>query len=322
MGVTETLLTVRGLAVELQGHEALTDVSFDVKSHSCMGLVGETGAGKSLTGRALTGLLRRIGARTVRGTALFDGIDLLSRTEKQWRALRGRRISMVPQSSLSGLDPLMRIGAQLEETIHELDKAVATGSRALELLELVHMPRAAGVLRLYPHELSGGMRQRVMIALALAGRPELLLADEPTTALDVTVQRGIIELLTDLRRETGMALILVTHDLTLIESIGDTVAIMYGGMVVETGPAQTVLTSPAHPYTRALLAARPSAARKGERLMAIPGGPPGIADRPAGCPFAPRCPYVKDVCRTDVPRLEPVTNGHIAACWRAGELSP
>jgi peptide/nickel transport system ATP-binding protein len=314
------LLRIDGLAVELAGHEALVDVSFEVQASACLGLVGETGSGKSLTCRAAIGLLPRIGGRVLRGNMSFDSTDLLLLDERGWREMRGRRIALVPQASMSGLDPVMKVGRQLAETVRELDRGAAGDQRTRELLDLVHMTRANEVMGLYPHELSGGMRQRVMIALALAGRPELLFADEPTTALDVTVQRGILELLSELRAETGMAIVLVTHDLAVVQSTSDAIAVMYSGMVVEHGPSRAVLARPAHPYTQALIAARPRTdATRGE-LATIPGRAPGLGERPGGCPYAPRCPLAQDRCRAEVPRLMPVADGRRSACFRWNEL--
>lgn len=316
--MTAKLLSVRDVAVELGGQLALTQVSFDVPAGSCVGIVGETGAGKTLTCRVITGLIGRIGGRVISGEVLFNGLDPL-RSNGGWRAIWGRKIAFVPQASLSGLDPVMRVSRQLEETIRQLDPGSEPRSRATELLEQVDMPNPSSVKRLYPHELSGGMRQRVMIALALAGRPQLLVADEPTTALDVTVQRGILALLADLRRATGMAVVMVTHDLAVVQSVAESVVVMYGGMVVENGPAGRVLSAPAHPYTRALLATRPLSANE-DVLSPIPGAPPSLSNRPPGCPFAPRCSFAVQTCMAEVPPLERGPDSVAAACWRRHEL--
>ncbi|HVW16736.1 MAG TPA: ABC transporter ATP-binding protein [Solirubrobacteraceae bacterium] len=314
-----SLLEVRDLAIEIADWEPVKDVSFEVAGGECVAIVGETGSGKTLTCRAITGMLRRRGGSVVRGSARFDGIDLLTLTERQWLEVRGRRISLVPQSSMAGLDPIMRVGRQLEETIRFIAPADDPRKRARELLDHVHMARADEVLRLYPHELSGGMRQRIMIAFALVGRPELIVADEPTTALDVTLQRNILRLLKELQAETALSVILVTHDLGVVEEVADSVTIMYAGRVVEAGPAAKVLGAPAHPYTCALLAARPLTVGPGEELLAIPGLPPGPADRASGCPFAPRCARAQARCDEAVPQLETVDDlpGHLAACWLA-----
>jgi oligopeptide/dipeptide ABC transporter ATP-binding protein len=318
--VTSALLDVEHLAVELAGHEALTDVTLAVPAGACLGLVGETGSGKTITCKALIGRLPRIGGKITRGTMLFDGIDLQALDEHGWHQLRGRRIALVPQASMSGLDPVMKVGRQLAEAVRELDRGAARGERVQELLNLVHMPRPGEVTSLYPHELSGGMRQRVMIALALTGHPELLFADEPTTALDVTVQRGILELLLELRQNTGMAIVFVTHDLGVVQSSSDSLAVMYSGAVVERGPSREVLARPAHPYTQALIRARPRTGGSRGALATIPGRAPGLGERPDGCPFAPRCPLAQDHCRSHVPHLVPVAHERWSACFRWEEL--
>jgi oligopeptide/dipeptide ABC transporter ATP-binding protein len=314
------LLSVYELGIEVGGKQLLTRVSLDIPRGASVGVVGETGSGKTVTCRFITGLIRRSGGRVTGGSARFADVDLVALDERAWRRIRGRRIALVPQSSMSGLNPVMRIDRQLRETVRELDPAADPQARAGELLDLVHMAERDEVMRRYPHELSGGMRQRVMIALALAGRPELLVADEATTALDVTVQRSILELLTELRTETGMSLAFVTHDLALVHSTSDEVVIMYAGMVVERGAVATVLRRPAHPYTRALLAARPELVRRGEPLQTIPGAPPIPDERPGGCPFSSRCPLAVDRCRVEVPPLDPVAPAQSAACWRAEEV--
>jgi oligopeptide/dipeptide ABC transporter ATP-binding protein len=313
------LLDVRDLAIDLGGYRPVRNVTFSIEPGACLGLVGETGCGKSMTCRAIIGLLPRIGARVSGGEILFQGTDLARLNSGGWRKVRGRGISFVPQSSMSSLNPVRSVGSQLTETIAAIDRAAEPKERALELLTQVHIDRPAEVLRRYPHELSGGMRQRVMIALALAGRPKLLVADEPTTALDVTVQREILALLKEIRATSGMALLLVSHDLGVVRSVADTVAVMYAGMLVETGPAGEAISAPRHPYTGALINARPTAAA-GSRLQAIPGSPPGRGDDLPGCPFAPRCQFSAPECGEAVPALSEISAGHSVACWRAAEL--
>jgi oligopeptide/dipeptide ABC transporter ATP-binding protein len=313
------LLTVTGLAVEIGGLPVLSDVSLSLPSHGVLGLVGETGSGKSITCRALVGLLGRINGRVVAGSAQFDGQALHTLDERGWSQVRGRQIGFVPQASLNALDPVMTIGKQLREAVRILDPGTDVKVRSIELLDLVRLPDPHEVLRRYPHELSGGMRQRVMIALALAGRPRLLLADEPTTALDVTVQKAILEVFADLRTATGMSLLLVTHDLGVVADVADTVAVMYGGTVVELGSTQQVMSSPSHPYTAALLGARPTNREQGERLVTIPGLPAVPGQWSSGCRFAPRCAYAREVCHTEQPALLPVAEDRSSAChgWPA-----
>jgi oligopeptide/dipeptide ABC transporter ATP-binding protein len=308
------LLTITGLGVEIGGLPVLSDVSLSLPSHGVLGLVGETGSGKSLTCRALMGLLPRIGGEVVAGSITFNGTTLTGLDERGWSQVRGSQIGFVPQASLNALDPVMTVAAQLREAVRHLDPDANVKARSLELLDLVRLPDPQGVLRRYPHELSGGMRQRVMIALALAGRPRLLLADEPTTALDVTVQKAILEVFADLRVATGMSLLLVTHDLGVVADVADTVAVMYGGTVVELGNARQVMSEPSHPYTAALLGARPTTRAPGERLVTIPGVPAVPGQWPTGCRFAPRCPYAREVCRTEQPALLRLAEDRSAAC--------
>ena len=317
--MTPLALDVRELAVAVAGHEALSEVTLQVHRGSSLGLVGETGCGKTMTCRSLLGLERRIGASILRGQITLEGQELTGLSEERWREIRGRRIALVPQASLSAMDPLMKVGAQLEETIRAHDPAHRPGPRALELAEQVDLPDPAGTLRRYPHELSGGMRQRVMIALALTGRPSLLIADEPTTALDVTVQRRILRLLQRIRAETGMSLIFVSHDLAVVRAISDHVTIMYAGSTVETGPVEQIFTRPAHPYTRALIAAQPGLNEAGGPLAAISGTPPQPASRPSGCPFRTRCPIAIDRCSEEMPPAADLGRDHSARCWRANE---
>jgi peptide/nickel transport system ATP-binding protein len=280
--MTTPLLSVSGLDVQLGGRQVLHDVSFEIGRGEALALVGESGSGKSVTARAITGLLTRIGGEVSAGTVAYEGVPIAQDDTAAWATLRGRKIALVPQASLSSLDPVVRIGAQLAETIRVLDPGAAVGARSLELLEQVRMSRPAEVLRSYPHELSGGMRQRVMIALALAGRPEFIVADEPTTALDVTVQASILGLLGDLRAETGMTLLMIAHDLAVVGMVSERVAVMRQGLLLEQGPTATVLSTPEHPYTKALLAARPEASQ--------PGQPLAILDRATGELRSPELP--------------------------------
>jgi oligopeptide/dipeptide ABC transporter ATP-binding protein len=307
------------LAVEIEGKRALRDVELTVPAGTCVGLVGETGSGKSMTCRTAIGLLPRVGATIVAGSMCFDGRDVTELSDDAWAQIRGRRIGLIPQNSFSALDPIQRVGRQAEETVRALDPEADTEARVDELLEAVHLRNRPAVRRAYPHELSGGMRQRVMIALALAGRPDLLLADEATTALDVTIERGILSLLRDRQQTEGMALLLITHDLSIVGALADSVVIMYAGTTVEAGKVDAVFSTPRHPYTRALLAARPATLEKGKRLPAIDGAPPGLGEAIEGCAFAARCPLVLPECRVSPPPVEIVGPDHTAACFRALE---
>ncbi len=317
--MSEPLLTVEGLAIAINGRTVVSDADFELRRGECLGLVGETGSGKSVTCRAIVGLLDRIGGHATAGSLNFDGIDLRALGERGWRALRGRRIGFIPQSSLSGLDPVMTIGRQLMETLSVLRGDGDERQQAVELLERVQMPRVHQQLDAYPHELSGGMKQRVMIALAIAGQPDVLVADEPTTALDVTVQREILDLLTELRIQSKMALVLVTHDLGVVSAVSNHVAVMYAGATVERGATGDVIEHPVHPYTQALVAARPSLIAAGTRLNAVPGHPPDPHDWPDGCRFAPRCPVAIDECRAAFPSIRTLAPDRRIRCVRVGD---
>lgn len=310
------LLDIRNLAVEIGGRIALRDVSVEVKAKTCVGLVGETGSGKSLTLRAVVGLLDRIDARIVRGNIRLEGKDLTALSFRDWQSIRGHEIGFVPQGSFQALDPVMRIERQLVETIQALDPDARLSDRTTELLEAVHLQPSV-VRRRYAHELSGGMRQRVMIALALAGRPRLLLADEATTALDVTIQREILELLRELQEQEHMALVFVTHDLSVVEALADDVVITHAGVTVETGPLDQVMAHPQHPYTRALLAASLRDATRNELLPTIAGSPPGLGEEVSGCTFVGRCPLSVPDCSREPPAVRYVSPRHRVACIRA-----
>ncbi|WP_433652098.1 dipeptide/oligopeptide/nickel ABC transporter permease/ATP-binding protein [Micromonospora zamorensis] len=305
----EPVLEVRNLSIGFEGRhrgvDIVDDLTFDVRPGEVMGLVGESGSGKSLTSLAVMGLLPQ-GAR-VRGEVRFGGTDLLTMSTKRRRALMGREIAMVYQDALSALNPSLRVGPQLAQMISR------GGTRsAEELMDLVGLD-ARRTLSAYPHELSGGQRQRVVIAMALSRDPRLIIADEPTTALDVTVQAQVMELLLRLRGQLGFALILVSHDLALVSDVADRVVVMYGGQIVESGVTADVVGAPAHHYARGLLGSVLSLEAGAERLTQIRGVVPSPADFPAGCRFADRCPMATEVCRTETPRLEGVTN-HRYAC--------
>ena len=309
----ENLRTVFGLA---DGREvaAIDDVSFAIGVGETLGLVGESGSGKSVTALSLVRLVRPPG-RIVQGRVELDGCDLLTLPEEAMRTIRGRRIGFVFQEPMVALDPVYTIGAQIVETlrVHRLARGAAAWNRATTLLERVRIPEAARRAREYPHQLSGGLRQRAMIALALAAEPELLIADEPTTALDVTVQAEILDLLRDLRDEFKVSILLITHDLGVIAEMAHRVAVMYGGRIVEEGSVANVMSTPAHPYTRALLTSLIDST-PGSRPRAIPGNVPGLGQLPSGCAFSPRCADRFDACDR-LPLLTSVSQGHRARCF-------
>lgn len=313
---------IDGLAIAIAEREIVTHVDLSIAAGEGVAIVGESGSGKSVTCRSLIGLLGFIGARITSGKVRVAGRDMTSASQREWRSLRGRTVSLVPQASLAGLDPLIRVGPQLREAVRRYDgNGAGSAERSLELLDQVLMPRPREVLRAYPHELSGGMRQRAMIALAIAGRPALLIADEATTALDATVQRSILKLLARLRAELGMALLLVSHDLAVVRSAADRVAVMYAGTIVERAGSGEVFSHPRHPYTAGLAAADPALAPPGKRLRSLLGDPPQPGAWAAGCRFAPRCAYHQAPCDQSLPPLEAGPDGHAVACIRSSEIS-
>jgi oligopeptide/dipeptide ABC transporter ATP-binding protein len=296
---------------------AVDGVSFSVERGKTIGIVGESGCGKSVTALSLMGLLAP-SARIVEGSVRFDGRELTRLSERELEDVRGRQIAMIFQDPMTSLNPTLTIGMQLTETMRrhlELSKDDAR-KRAVELLEEVHIPNARRRLDDYPHRYSGGMRQRVMIAIALSCNPKLLIADEPTTALDVTVQAGILDLLDELRTEHEMSMIIITHDMGVVAETADEIAVMYAGQIVEQAEAEELFDHPEHPYTEALLGALPQleddTVRQG-RLTAIPGRPPDLVDLPDACRFAPRCPYasLNDGCTAKIPELRAIRPGHL-----------
>jgi oligopeptide/dipeptide ABC transporter ATP-binding protein len=293
--------------------QAVDGISFSLERGAVLGLVGESGCGKSATAAALCGLLPP-GART-EGEVLLDGQNLTNLSEKEWRPVRGRRISMVFQDPMSSLNPLLSVGEHLRETLrcHLSLDAKAAQEAGVQWLRRVGIPDPSARMESYPHELSGGMRQRVMIALALCPGPDLLVADEPTTALDVTIQAQILDLLASLRRELGMAMVFITHDLGVVQRVADRVAVMYAGRIAEEGPVADLLERPRHPYTRGLLDSVPGFRPRGGRLPSIPGTVPSPRDWPSGCRFHPRCARSDETCRQQVPAAPGSEGG--AACF-------
>jgi len=298
-----TLLEVSDLRIHIGSLSIVDGVDFALERGSIFGLAGESGSGKTMTALSLLGLLPP-GAHTS-GHAHFDGRDLLALNSAQLRQVRGRKVAMVFQDPTSSLHPMLSIEHQLTEhmLVHmRMDRRQAR-TRAMELLEQVRIPDPASAMRSYPHQFSGGMRQRIQIAMALACEPELLIADEPTTALDVTVQAGILRLIDGLRRARGLAVMLITHDLGVLSAVADTVTVMYAGRIVESGPTRDIMRSARHPYTRGLLDSLPHPELADQPLVPIAGTPPSPAERPAGCAFHPRCVYAIDGCRRAVPPL-------------------
>jgi peptide/nickel transport system ATP-binding protein len=323
--MAQPLLEIEGLAVDFATEDgivhAVGGVSLSVQPGQMLGVVGESGSGKSVSMLTVMGLTRSENA-TIRGAARFNGKNLLELPNEDLRKIRGNDIAMIFQDPLSSLHPFYKVGAQLVEAIqthHDVPKSKAR-ERAIELLRLVGIPDPQGRVDAYPHEFSGGMRQRAMIAMALSNDPKVLIADEPTTALDVTVQAQILDLIARLQRERDMAVVLITHDLGVVAEYADEIAVMYAGKVVEHGPTDSIFYAPEHPYTWGLLQSIPRLdRRRGEPLVPIPGRPPSLIALPGGCAFHPRCAFVRDRHRKVEPHLEPVPdqNGHSVACLLA-----
>ena len=322
----DNILQVRDLHVRFVSRErtvhAVNGVSFDLARGEVLGILGESGSGKSVTLRSIQKLLPP--RRTVLSGEIFvDGEDVLAMPTKRLAKMRGSDVSMIFQEPATAFDPVYSIGDQIAETIvhHEGTSRGSARARALELLELVRIPSARQRLDNYPHELSGGMRQRAMIALALACRPKILLADEPTTALDATVQIQVLLLLAQLQEELGLSIIFVTHDVGVAIEVSSRLAVMYGGQIVELGPLADVVESPNHPYTQGLLASTIHSASRGHRLEAIPGSPPNLSDAPSSCTFAPRCRYADGGCRASMPLLEEQTQGRAVRCFNSDKIT-
>ena len=314
------ILSVENLTVQFRTETgwltAVEDVSFAVGQRECLGVVGESGSGKSVSALTVLRLHGRGSARLPSGRVLYGGRDLLTLPERDLRRVRGGEIAMIFQDPMSSLNPVLTIADQIAETLrlHQDLSAAQARRRAVELLDLVRIPDAARRIDEYPHRLSGGMRQRVMIAIAIACRPKLLIADEPTTALDVTIQAQILELLRDLQRELGMSVMLITHDLGVIAEFAQRVVVMYAGRVVEAVPVDVLFGRPMHPYTEGLMGAIPKLDEDVRRLTAIPGNIPDPTEPIAGCRFGPRCPEAQADCRARAPELVPVGPAHLARC--------
>lgn len=325
------LLDVRDLHVEFHTRDgvakAVNGVNYSVNAGETLAVLGESGSGKSVTAQAIMGILDMPPGKIPQGEILFRGQDMLKMSAEERRKIRGNKIAMIFQDALSSLNPVLSVGYQLGEMfrVHEGLSRKEAKAKAVQLMERVKIPAAKQRVNDYPHQFSGGMRQRIMIAMAIALEPDLIIADEPTTALDVTVQAQVMELLAELQREYNMGLILITHDLGVVADVADEIAVMYAGRIVETAPIHELYKRPAHPYTKGLLDSIPRLDQKGQELFAIKGLPPNLLKIPSGCAFNPRCPMAQDVCRSEIPALHQVTErdgaelaGRASAChfWK------
>ncbi len=314
--VEDLSITFDGLP---DGFRLVDSVSFEVRAGRTLCLVGESGCGKSILSLSVMGLLARPPARIASGRVLFEGRDLLTLDAAAMADLRGDRITMIFQEPMTSLNPALTIGDQLTEVIlrHRAVSAAEASRQAVAMLQQVRIPAPESRLAAYPHQMSGGMRQRVMIAMALANQPRLIIADEPTTALDVTIQAQILRLIRDLQRTNGSALLLVTHDLGVVAEVADDVAVMYAGRIVEHGSATSLFSDPQHPYTIGLMGSLPSLGTRQSRLASIPGAVPPPSQWPVGCRFSTRCPFADARCRAEVPEAREIAPGHIVACFKA-----
>ena len=326
---SEPVLSVRDLRVSFGSRrgraQVVAGVDLDVAAGETLAVVGESGSGKSVAARSIMGLNPETNTIVRGGEILFEGEDLLTLSERRMQDIRGPKIAMVFQDPMTSLDPTMKIGKQIEESLKRHLNLSGAGARerSVELLKLVGIPNAEARLKQYPHQFSGGMRQRVVIAIALACDPQVLIADEPTTALDVTIQAQILELMRELQDRLGMSIVLITHDLGVVASTAHRIAVMYGGKIVETGTVREIFYNPQMPYTWGLLASIPSPnADRSLELIPIPGTPPDALHPPKGCPFAARCPYAMKVCSDEMPGHTTFSVEHTAACWLHHPMAP
>ena len=327
MATSEPILRVENLQTALDVSAGrfmvVDDVSFTLDAGETLGIVGESGSGKSMTALSILRLLPRPVGTIVGGRVILDGEDLLTKSEEEMRRIRGREIGMILQDPHTSLNPVFTIGNQLREALHIQDPKASRQTlkeRAIAALRAVRVAAPEHRVNTYPHQMSGGMKQRVVGAIAISGRPKVIIADEPTTALDVTIQLQYLKLLEELQAETGMGILFITHDFGIVAKLCHRIVVMYGGRIVESGPTATVFDHPSHPYTEALLASVPTVERRVERLYAIEGQPPSLSSFGDGCRFAPRCPHAMDRCRTTTPPSLPGKSGlgverHAAACW-------
>lgn len=322
------ILEIKDLAVSFKTNnrevQAVRNVGFRLKEKETLAIVGESGSGKSVTAQSIMKLISQPPGHIKSGSILYKGEELLTKPERAMSSIRGKEISMIFQDPMSSLNPTLKVGRQIAETIikHESISKKEAYNRAEELLRLVGIPNPKNRSNQYPHEFSGGMRQRVMIAIALACNPKVLIADEPTTALDVTIQAQIIELLIDLQEKLNMSTIIITHDLGVVANMAHRVVVMYGGKVAETGTVDEIFYQPKHPYTWGLLSSIPKLETGREKLIAIDGAPPNLANPPKGCPFAPRCPHVMRICMDHTPDLIRSSETQESACWLLDNRSP
>ena len=324
----DTLLQINNLQTSFRTEDgrvqAVDDVSLEIDKGEVVGLVGESGCGKTVTSLSILQLLAMPPASIDGGEILFEGRDLLKMPQEELRRIRGNEIAMIFQEPMTSLNPVFTIGTQLMEAIelHQGLTGRALRDRAIEMLRLVGIPRAGEVIDEYPHRFSGGMRQRAMIAMALSCNPKLLIADEPTTALDVTIQAQILELMQDLKEQINTAVLFITHDLSVIAEMADRVIVMYAGKVVEEADVETLFHDPQHPYTQGLIGSRPSVDTEQERLVYIPGNVPNPLDMPGGCPFHPRCPHAMEICTGTMPPERELKSGHAVRCWLHEQVPP
>lgn len=323
------LLEVRDLHVSFKTYngevKAVRGVTLDLEKGETVAIVGESGCGKSVTSQTIMRLIPNPPGFIKEGEILFEGDDLAKATEKQMEKIRGKEIAMIFQDPMTSLNPTMTVGAQIIEGLvrHQKMSKAEARNKAIEMLRLVGIPSPESRLAQYPHQFSGGMRQRAMIAIALACQPKILIADEPTTALDVTIQAQIIDLMKELQKKTGTAIILITHDLGVVADIADRVVVMYAGIVIETGKLDEIFYNPRHPYTWGLLGSMPRLdLRSDQELLPIPGSPPDLISPPKGCPFAARCKYAMKICKEQMPERTDISSTHQVACWLEHPMAP
>lgn len=322
----EILLSVKGLQTEFftskkSSVTAIKDITFDIYKREILGLVGESGCGKSVTSLSIMQLFKGTSGKITHGSVILEGVNLVEAKEKEIRNIRGGRMSMIFQEPMTALNPSMRIDRQMIEAIrlHSSMSKKEAFDHALDMLDKVGIPDPPRVIKNYPHQLSGGMSQRVMIAMALSNAPELLIADEPTTALDVTIQAQILDLMKNLQKDDNSSILLITHDLGVVAEMCSRVIVMYAGQIVETAPVEILYANPAHPYTNGLIASVPKLGSKVKTLPSIPGSVPDLSSMPGGCRFAPRCKYATDKCGEEEPKLTTIGENHQCKCWRLEE---